>query len=271
MLEIKNLKIHLSTQYAEGLADGVIKAVDGIDISVKPGEVLGLVGESGSGKTITALSILKLIPKKLIKTIAGEILFNSRDILKMTEEEMLDIRGKEISMIFQEPFTSLNPVLTIGEQISEAIIVHSLRDFQQKLDKKQAYEKSVEMLKLVGIPSPEARMFSYPHNLSGGMRQRVMIAMAISCNPSLLIADEPTTALDVTVQAGILSLLMELKEKMNLGILIITHDFGVIAEISDNVAVMQEGRIVEYSDVKSIFSTPKHKYTEKLLNSIPKF
>jgi len=234
------------------------------DFSIKKGEVLGLVGESGSGKTITALSILKLIPQQLLNLIDGEIFFKSEDILKMGENEILNIRGKEISMIFQEPFTSLNPVLTIGDQLSETLIIH------QKLNKKQALEKSIEILKLVGISEPEQRICSYPHNLSGGMRQRVMIAMAISCNPSLLIADEPTTALDVTVQASILSLLNKLKEEMGLSILIITHDFGVIAEISDNVAVMQNGKIVEYSDVKSIFSNPRHQYTEKLLNSLPK-
>ena len=258
LIEIRNLRVYLTTPY------GIIKAVDGIDLAIKKGETLGLVGESGSGKTITALSILKLLPAKLINKMDGEIIFKTRNILKMTDDELLGIRGKEISMVFQEPFTSLNPVLTVGEQIAETIRIH------QKLDRKKAFEKSIEMFKLVGISSPEERMFSYPHSLSGGIRQRVMIAIAISCNPSLLIADEPTTALDVTVQASILSLLNELKSKMNISILIITHDFGVIAEIADNVAVMQSGKIVEYADVRSIFSNPKHQYTEKLLNSLPK-
>lgn len=258
LLDIKNLRVHLSTPY------GVIKAVDGIDLSIKKGETLGLVGESGSGKTITALSILRLIPERLIKTIEGEIIFNSKDILKMNERELIAIRGKEIAMVFQEPFTSLNPVFTIGEQLTETIMAH------QKVDKKEAFKKSVEVLELVGVSSPEERLFSYPHSLSGGLRQRAMIAMAISCNPTLLIADEPTTALDVTVQASILSLLSKLKKELALSIFIITHDFGVIAEIADNVAVMREGKIVEYSDVKSIFSIPKHPYTEKLLNSLPK-
>lgn len=269
LLDIKNLRVHLSTPY------GVIKAVDGIDLSIKKGETLGLVGESGSGKTITALSILRLIPELLIKTIEGEIIFtplrdksltgfNSKDILKMNERELIAIRGKEIAMVFQEPFTSLNPVFTIGEQLTETIMAH------QKVDKKEAFKKSVEVLELVGVSSPEERLFSYPHSLSGGLRQRAMIAMAISCNPTLLIADEPTTALDVTVQASILSLLSKLKKELALSIFIITHDFGVIAEIADNVAVMREGKIVEYSDVESIFSIPKHPYTEKLLNSLPK-
>lgn len=258
LLDIKNLRVHLSTPY------GIIKAVDGIDLSIKKGETLGLVGESGSGKTITALSILRLIPERLIKTIEGEIIFNSKDILKMNERELIAIRGKEIAMVFQEPFTSLNPVFTIGEQLTETIMAH------QKVDKKEAFKKSVEVLELVGVSSPEERLFSYPHSLSGGLRQRAMIAMAISCNPTLLIADEPTTALDVTVQASILSLLSKLKKELALSIFIITHDFGVIAEIADNVAVMREGKIVEYSDVKSIFSIPKHPYTEKLLNSLPK-
>lgn len=258
LLDIKNLRVHLSTPY------GVIKAVDGIDLSIKKGETLGLVGESGSGKTITALSILRLIPERLIKTIEGEVYFNLKDILKMNERELIAIRGKEIAMVFQEPFTSLNPVFTIGEQLTETIMAH------QKVDKKEAFKKSVEVLELVGVSSPEERLFSYPHSLSGGLRQRAMIAMAISCNPTLLIADEPTTALDVTVQASILSLLSKLKKELALSIFIITHDFGVIAEIADNVAVMREGKIVEYSDVESIFSIPKHPYTEKLLNSLPK-
>lgn len=258
LLEIRNLQTFFHTD------DGIAKSVDGVSYEVDRGETLGVVGESGCGKSVTALSVMRLIPMPPGKIEGGEILFNGRDLLKLTEEEMRTIRGNEISMIFQEPMTSLNPVFTIGHQIDEAVILH------QKVSKAEAKNRSIEMLRLVGIPAPEQRYGEYPHQLSGGMRQRVMIAMALSCNPQLLIADEPTTALDVTVQAQILELINKLQKELGMGVVMITHDLGVIAEVSDRVAVMYGGKIVEYSSVDEIFHNSKHPYTIGLLDSIPR-
>ena len=258
LLEIRNLKTYFYTE------NGVSKAVDGVDLEIYPGETLGVVGESGCGKSVTSLSIMRLIQEPPGKIVDGEILFKGRDLARLSQDEMRQIRGNEISMIFQEPMTSLNPVFTIGEQISEAIMLH------KKVDKKQAMEESIEMLRKVGIPLPEQRVKEYPHQLSGGMRQRIMIAMALSCNPDLLIADEPTTALDVTIQAQILDLMQDLKKKYKMSIMMITHDLGVVAEVCDRVAVMYAGKVVEYTDVKTLFKNPKHPYTWGLLNSIPR-
>ncbi|RCW48774.1 MULTISPECIES: ABC transporter ATP-binding protein [unclassified Halanaerobium] len=258
LVDVKNLKTYFYTE------EGVVKAVDGIDFEIYPGETLGIVGESGCGKSVTSLSIMGLVESPPGKIAEGEILFEGIDLTKLSQAEMRKIRGNEISMIFQEPMTSLNPVYTIGDQISEAIIIH------KGLSKKEAMKESVEMLKKVGIPLPEQRINEYPHQLSGGMRQRVMIAMALSCDPKLLIADEPTTALDVTIQAQILELMNSLKASYGMSIMMITHDLGVIAEISDRVAVMYAGKIVEYTDVNTLFADPKHPYTWGLMNSIPK-
>jgi peptide/nickel transport system ATP-binding protein/oligopeptide transport system ATP-binding protein len=258
LIEIKNLKTHFYTQ------KGIVKAVDGISFEVYAGETVGVVGESGCGKSVTALTILQLIESPPGKIADGSILFQGKDIVALSEDEMKKIRGKEISMIFQEPMTSLNPVFTIGDQIAEAIMEH------KQVSKKKAFEQTVEMLRQVEIPLPEKRIYEYPHQLSGGMQQRVMIAMALSCEPKLLIADEPTTALDVTVQARILELMENLKKKLNTSVLMITHDLGVIAEICDRVAVMYAGRIVEYTDVKTLFLRPRHPYTWGLMNSVPK-
>lgn len=258
LLEIKNLKTYFYTE------EGVSKAVDGVDFEIYPGETLGVVGESGCGKSVTSLSVMRLIPEPPGKILEGEILFKGQDLTKLSPDQIRDIRGNEISMIFQEPMTSLNPVFTVGNQIAEAIIIH------KKVSKKEAMAEAVEMLKKVGIPLPEQRINEYPHQLSGGMRQRVMIAMALSCNPALLIADEPTTALDVTIQAQILELMEELKEKFNMSIMMITHDLGVIAEVSDRVAVMYAGKIVEYTDARTLFAKPQHPYTWGLMNSIPR-
>jgi oligopeptide/dipeptide ABC transporter ATP-binding protein len=258
LLDLKNLKTYF---YIE---DGVVKAVDGVDFEIYPGETLGIVGESGCGKSVTSLSIMRLIPEPPGKIVDGEIIFNGKDLTKLSQSEMRKIRGNDISMIFQEPMTSLNPVYTIGDQISEAIILH------KRVSKSEAMRQSIEMLKKVGISLPEQRVHEYPHQLSGGMRQRVMIAMALSCDPQLLIADEPTTALDVTIQAQILELMNSLKDKFNMSIMMITHDLGVIAEIADRVAVMYAGKIVEYTDVKTLFANPKHPYTWGLMNSIPR-
>lgn len=257
ILEVKNLKTYF---YSDGKE---IPAVDGVSFTIKHGETLGLVGESGSGKSITALSLLRLISRPVGKIIEGEIVFKGENILNYSDKEIRRLRGNEISMIFQEPMTSLNPVFTIGNQIMEVLILH------EKLSEKQARAKTIEMLEVVGIPSPEMRIDEYPHQLSGGMRQRVMIAMALACNPSLLISDEPTTALDVTTQAQILTLLNDLKTKFRMANLLITHDLGVVSEAADNVAVMYLGRIVEYADVDSFFDEPLHPYSVGLLNSIP--
>ncbi len=243
--------------------EGVVRAVDGVDIKISVGETLGLVGESGCGKSVTSLSIMRLIPWPPGKIVGGEIWFKGEDILKKSEEEMRRIRGSQISMIFQEPMTSLNPVFTVGYQISEAILVH------QDVTEEEAKKRAIEMLDLVGIPDPDKRYDEYPHQMSGGMRQRVMIAMALSCNPDLLISDEATTALDVTIQAQILELMKDLKRKIGMAILLITHNLSVIAEMADNVAVMYSGKIVEYSDIRTIFKSPQHPYTYGLLSSIP--
>jgi len=255
LLKIENLKTHFIT------SSGIIKAVDGVDLEIKKGETLGLVGESGCGKSVTALSILRLIQTPPGKIASGKIYFQGENLLELENREMRKIRGNKISMIFQEPMTSLNPVFTIGQQIAEVIILH------QKLKKKEAYEKTIEMLKKVSIPSPEQRIKEYPHQLSGGMRQRVMIAMALSCNPKLLLADEPTTALDVTIQAQILELIGKLKEEINMSVMLITHDLGIVAEICQTVAVMYAGKIVELGDVFSIFEDTLHPYTKGLLAS----
>jgi oligopeptide/dipeptide ABC transporter ATP-binding protein len=257
LLEVKNLKTYFYTD------DGVATAVDDVSYDVDKGETLGLVGESGCGKSVSALSIMRLIPDPPGKIVGGEILFKGKDLLKISEKEMQEVRGNDIGMIFQEPMTSLNPVFTCGNQIEEVLVLH------QKLSKAEAKEKSIEMLDLVGIPAPEQRYHEYPHQLSGGMRQRVMISIALACNPEILIADEPSTALDVTVQAQILELINKLQQELGTGVIIITHDLGVIAEVSKRVAVMYASKIVEYGDVIDIFANPKHPYTIGLLNSIP--
>ena len=241
-----------------------INAVDNCSFSVKKGKTLGIVGESGCGKSVTSLSLMRLIPDPPGKIVSGKVIFENKNLLNLSEKEMRSVRGNKISMIFQEPMTSLNPVYTIGNQIAEVFILH------KGATKKQARELSIDMLKQVRIPSPEKRIDEYPHQLSGGMRQRVMIAIAIACKPSLLIADEPTTALDVTIQAQILALMNNLQKENGMSTILITHDFGVVAETCDDVAVMYAGKIVEKASTKDIFSNPKHPYTIGLLNSIPK-
>ncbi len=258
LLEVRDLKTYFYT------VDGVLPAVDGISFSIEKGKTLGIVGESGSGKSVTARSIMRLIPQPPGKIEEGSIYFNGEDILSMKEQDMRKIRGNKIAMIFQDPMTSLNPLFTIGNQIMESIILH------QKSSKKEAREKTIEMLKLVGIPSPEKRISDYPHHMSGGMRQRVMIAMALSCQPDLLIADEPTTALDVTIQAQILELISDIKDKFNMSVMLITHDLGVVAGVADKVIVMYAGKIMEYGDIRNLFSSPLHPYTKGLMDSIPK-
>jgi len=256
LLEVNGLKTYFKTM------DGVVKAVDGVDMAIAPGKTLGVVGESGCGKSVTSLSIMRLVD--LPGWIAGgEIFFEGRDLVKLSEEQMRHIRGNKISMIFQEPMTSLNPVFTVGNQVGEAIRVH------RKVSKKEAEDRVVELFRMVGIPSPDRRVRDYPHNMSGGMRQRVMIAMALALQPSLLIADEPTTALDVTIQAQILELIKDLRTKVNSAVLLITHDIGVVAEMADEVIVMYTGKVVEQGDVVSVLKHPKHPYTVGLLNSIP--
>jgi len=257
VLEIQDLKTYFYT------FEGVAKAVDGVSCQLAQGEPLGVVGESGCGKSVTALSVLRLIPIPPGRIVGGEILFKGRNLLELTEDEMRKIRGNRISMIFQEPMTSLNPVFTVGNQIQETFQLH------RGLSKKEALEKSVEMLKLVNIPSPERCVERYPHELSGGMRQRVMIAMALACNPEILIADEPTTALDVTIQAQILDLMNKLKEELGMAIILITHNLGVIAETVKRVIVMYAGKIVEEAKTKTLFENPQHPYTMGLLKSIP--
>lgn len=259
ILEVKHLKTYFYTE------EGVVHGVDDLSYDLKEKETLAIVGESGCGKSVSSLSLLRIIqsPPGRIEP-ESQILFEGKDILKMSEKEMQDIRGNEISMIFQEPMTSLNPVFTVGQQI------HQILHYHQKLNKKDAMKRAIEMIRLVGIPSPEMVVNQFPHQLSGGMRQRVMIAMALACNPRILIADEPTTALDVTVQAQILRLMAELKERFGTAIILITHDMGVVAEMADNVLVMYAGQAVEYSSVKDIFATPGHPYTQGLLKSIPK-
>ena len=257
ILEIKNLSTHFFTRA------GTVKAVDAVSFAIERGSTLALVGESGSGKSVTSLSIMRLIQPPG-KSVAGEIIFNDRDLMKLTDDAMRRIRGREIAMIFQDPMTSLNPVYTVGDQIAEAIQLH------EKLGRSAAWERAVEMMRRVKIPDAHRRAADYPYQLSGGMRQRVMIAMALSCNPKLLIADEPTTALDVTIQAEILDLLRELKDDFHLSMLLITHDLGVVAETADRVAVMYAGRIVEQAMVREIFHNPRHPYTEGLLRSVPR-
>jgi oligopeptide/dipeptide ABC transporter ATP-binding protein len=256
LLEIKNLKVSFSTD------DGLISPVDGVSLEMKDGETLAVVGESGCGKSLTALSIMGLIDKPG-RIAEGEIIFQDRDIVNINKEDWYQIRGKEMAMIFQEPLTSLNPVFTIGSQISESIILH------QKVNKKEAKKRSIELLKRVGMPLEEKIYESYPHSLSGGMRQRAMIAIALSCNPKMIIADEPTTALDVTIQAQILDLLRGLSREYGTSIMLITHDLGVVAEMADYVTVMYAGQVVEKSDVFSFFEDPKHPYSRGLLNSTP--
>ncbi|MDQ0177437.1 ABC transporter ATP-binding protein [Bacillus chungangensis] len=257
LLEVKNLKTHFFRRKK------VIPAVDGVDLKINKGETVALVGESGSGKSITSLSIMRLIPSPPGKIVDGEILLEGRDLVKVSEDEMCHIRGNDISMIFQEPMTSLNPVLTIGEQIVEVLIYH------QKMSKKEATKKAIELLQLVGFSRAAEIIDDYPHRLSGGMRQRVMIAMAMSCNPKLLIADEPTTALDVTIQAQILDLMKEVSEKFDTSILIITHDLGVVSDVADRVLVMYCGQVVEEAAVEDLFDEPLHPYTIGLMDSIP--
>ena len=257
VLEIDGLQTHFFT------AGGVVRAVDGVSYTVRSGEILGVVGESGCGKSVTALSILRLVANPPGRIIGGTIRFHGKNLLDLTETEMEGIRGNDISMIFQEPMTSLNPLLTVGRQISEAIALH------QGLSRRDAMDGAVEMLRRVHIPEPEHRAHAYPHQLSGGMRQRVMIAMAISCSPKLLIADEPTTALDVTIQAQILDLMRELQETFGTAIILITHDMGVVAENADRVVVMYAGRKVEEASAQDLFERPGHPYTKGLLGSIP--
>lgn len=259
ILEVKNLKVNFK------INKKVTSAIEGVSFKIEEGKTLGVVGESGCGKSVTATSVMGLLPKAVGSIAEGEILLQGQDLTKISDKEMRAIRGDKISMIFQEPMTSLNPVYTIGAQLIEMIKAH-----KPEMSKKEAFAHGVEMLTKVGIPSPEARMNDYPHQLSGGMRQRVMIAMALSCDPVLLIADEPTTALDVTIQAQILDLMADLKKKYNTAIMLITHDMGVVAEVSDYVMVMYAGNVVEYGDVKSIFEDPKHPYTKGLLKSIPR-
>ena len=256
LLEVTGLKTYFKTM------DGIVKAVDGVDMAIAPGRTLGVVGESGCGKSVTSLSIMRLIdPPGWIA--GGEITFDGKDLVKLSEEQMRHIRGNRISMIFQEPMTSLNPVFTVGNQVGEAIRVH------RKVSKKEADARVVDLFRMVGIPSPERRVHDHPHNMSGGMRQRVMIAMALALQPSLLIADEPTTALDVTIQAQILELIKDLRTRVNTAVLLITHDIGVVAEMADEVIVMYTGKVVEQGDVISVLKNAKHPYTQGLLNSIP--
>ena len=258
ILEVRSLKTQFKTQ------DGVVKAVDDVSFYVMPGETLGVVGESGCGKSMTGLSIMRLIPSPPGKIVAGEIFFNGDDILRMSDEQVRAIRGNDIAMIFQDPMTSLNPVLTINRQISEALQLH------MGMNKGQARGRTIELLKMVGIPNAEERVDQYPHQFSGGMRQRVMIAMALSCNPKLLIADEPTTALDVTIQAQILDLMRTLQMERDTGVILVTHSMGVVAGMADRIQVMYAGHIVETASTEEIFANPRHPYTVGLLKSIPR-
>lgn len=257
LIDVNDLATYFFTE------EGTVKAVDEVSFEIYPGETLGIVGESGCGKSVTSLSIMRLIESPPGQIVNGEIMFDGKDLTQAKQSFMRKIRGNDISMIFQEPMTSLNPVYTVGDQIMEAILIH------KDVNKKQARQEAIDMLTKVGIPLPEQRVDEYPHQLSGGMRQRVMIAMALSCDPQLLIADEPTTALDVTIQAQILELMNGLKDEFGMAIMMITHDLGVIAEVSDRVAVMYAGKIVEYADVKTLYGDPKHPYTWGLMHSIP--
>ncbi len=256
ILEVRNLKTYFFTE------DGVVKSVDGVDFTVRRGEVLGLVGESGCGKSVTSLSIMRLIGQPG-RTLEGEIVFDGRDLLKLSEAEMVKVRGNKIAMIFQQPQTALNPVFRVGDQIAEVLDIH------RSLGKEAGWKRAIELLKMVGIPDAERRAKSFPHELSGGMAQRVMIAMGLACVPELLIADEPTTALDVTIQAQILDLIRDLRSKFEASIILITHDLGVVAEMCERVAVMYAGQIVEHTDTQTLFADPKHPYTKGLIGSIP--
>ena len=258
LLEIRGLKVHFSTD------DGMVRAVDGVDLAIAAGETLGVVGESGCGKTVTALSVLKLVAMPPARIVAGQILWQGRDLVPLGPSEMRAIRSKEIGIVFQEPMTSLNPVYSVGAQIAEVVREH------EEVSRAAAFERAVEMLRLVHIPNPERRAHDYPHQFSGGMRQRVMIAMALSCNPKLLIADEPTTALDVTIQAQILELLAEMKARFGMAVMLITHAMGVVAEVAERVAVMYAGRVVEEAPVAELFARPRHPYTQGLIRSIPR-
>ncbi len=256
LLDVRNLKTYFFTE------DGVVKAVDGVDLTVASGEVLGLVGESGCGKSVTSLSIMRLVgmPGKVVE---GEIFFDGRDLLKLSESEMIQMRGNRLSMIFQQPQSSLNPVFKVADQVAEVLQIH------KQMPRTEAWNRAVELLKLVGIPDSESKAHAFPHEMSGGQAQRVMIAMALALNPQLLIADEPTTALDVTIQAQILDLMRALRNDINTAVILITHDLGVIAEMADRVAVMYAGRIVEQTDVRTLFAQPLHPYTQGLIASIP--
>ncbi len=256
LLDVIDLKTYFKSM------DGTVKAVDGVDFSLKPGQTLGVVGESGCGKSVTSLSIMRLVDRPGYLA-GGQMMFKGRDLAKISERQMRDVRGDEISMIFQEPMTSLNPVFTVGNQVREAITEH------RKVSKSEAQARTIELFRMVGIPSPERRVKDYPHNMSGGMRQRVMIAMGLALQPDLLIADEPTTALDVTIQAQILELIRDMRTKNNAAVLLITHDIGVVAEMADDVVVMYTGKVVEHGTVRQVLKTPKHPYTVGLLNSIP--
>jgi len=256
LLSVENLQTYFFTDA------GIVQAVDGVSLRIAPGETLGVVGESGCGKTVTALSILRLVPDPPGRIVGGRVVFEGTELLGLDAERMRKMRGSAISMIFQEPMTSLNPVFTVGDQIAEGVRLH------QKLSRRAAWERAVEMLRLVQIPDPDRRAREYPHQLSGGMRQRVMIAMALACGPRLLIADEPTTALDVTIQAQILELLLRLKEEMGMAVMLITHDLGVIADTAQRVVVMYAGRVVEEAPVRDLFANPRHPYTQGLLASI---
>ena len=258
LLEIRGLQTEFVTD------DGVVRAVDGVDLAIDRGETVGVVGESGCGKTVTALSVLKLIPMPPGRIAGGQILWRGRDLVPLRPQDMQDIRSKEIAIIFQEPMTSLNPVYTIGDQISEVIRLH------EGVGRRAARDRAVDMLRLVHIPNPERRVCDYPHQFSGGMRQRVIIAMALSCSPALLIADEPTTALDVTIQAQILELLAEIKSRLGMAIMLITHAMGVVAETAQRVAVMYAGKVVEEAPVEQLFAQPSHPYTQGLIRSIPR-
>jgi peptide/nickel transport system ATP-binding protein len=258
ILRIRGLKTHFSTD------DGMVRAVDGVDIDINAGETVGIVGESGCGKTVTAMSVLKLIAMPPGKFVDGQILWRGRDLIPLSKEEMNKIRAREIAIVFQEPMTSLNPVYTVGEQIAEVVRRH------EKVSGKEAMDRAAEMLRLVQIPNATARVNDYPHQFSGGMRQRVMIAMALSLNPQLLIADEPTTALDVTIQAQILDLLTEMKERLGMAVMLITHAMGVVAETTQRVVVMYAGKVVEEAPVRDLFAKPMHPYTQGLIRSIPR-
>jgi len=257
LLKIENLRLYFDTE------EGIVKAIEDVSLTVQNGEIVGIVGETGSGKSITAMSILKLIPTPPARYLGGKIWFDGRDISRLSEDDMTEIRGKKISMVFQEPMTSLNPTFTVGEQICDVIMTHT------GVEKQQAISKAVETFRLVRMQDPESLLSKYPHQLSGGMRQRVMIAMALVCNPKLLIADEATTALDVTIQAQILGLLKKMNQELGLSVLIITHNFGIVAQICDKVAVMYAGYVIEFAKVQEIFQNPLHPYTKGLLSAIP--